>query len=394
MQTIIKNEEINLKTISPNDGGQYFFGYYDLQPFDSTGRYHLCHRVAFRDRIPCEKDVCELGAIDLKSGEFVKFSETTAWNFQQGALLQWYKDDNHIIFNIREDNSFKSCVLNIKTGEKRILPMALANLSGDCKKALCVNFSRIYDFRKGYGYTGIPDPFASENAPKCDGVFLMDTETGQTKQILSYETIKNTFPNPPLSDAKLLVNHINFNPSGDRFVMLFRNFPKPCVPWRTQLLTSDCRGNLNCMANYAYHSHYHWKNDNELVIFGGDQNQKRPDGLYVFTDLENKAVRLPEPNPKGDIHCLYSPNRRYILGDGYPDQEDYRWLHLIDTKSNTDNVLCKVYSNTCTEDTTEYRCDLHARFDKSGRYVSFDTDYAGKRQICILDLADLKGYEY
>ena len=272
--------------------------------------------------------------------------------------------------------------------------MAFANLSSDSKKALCVNFSRIYDFRKGYGYAGLPDTFLNDNAPQNDGVFLMDTETGETRQILSYKKIKNTFPNPPLTEAKLLVNHINFNPSGNRFVMLFRNFPKPNVPWRTQLISSDCNGNLNCMADYAYHSHYHWKNDTELVIFGGDKNQNRPDGLYVFTDLDNKAIRLPEPNPTGDIHCLYSPNRRYILGDGYPDQNGYRWLHLIDTKNNTDTILCKVYSNTCTEDTTEFRCDLHARFDKSGRYVSFDNDYTGDRQIGIIDLSELKGYEF
>ena len=34
----IKSEG-NIKRISPNDGNEYFFGYYDKSPWDATGRY-------------------------------------------------------------------------------------------------------------------------------------------------------------------------------------------------------------------------------------------------------------------------------------------------------------------------------------------------------------------
>ena len=65
---------IDAKVITPSDGGHYFFGYYDLQPFDSTGRYHLCHKVGFEGRIPEADEVCELGVIDLKTNEFIKYA--------------------------------------------------------------------------------------------------------------------------------------------------------------------------------------------------------------------------------------------------------------------------------------------------------------------------------
>ena len=102
-----------------SENEHFFFGYYDLQPYDSKEEKHLAHKVGFLDRFPTKDDVCEIGYIDLKNGEFVKVSETTAWNFQQGALLQWYKDDEHIAYNIRTKNGFGTEILNITTGEKR-----------------------------------------------------------------------------------------------------------------------------------------------------------------------------------------------------------------------------------------------------------------------------------
>ena len=77
-----------MRIINPDDGYHYFFGYYDLQPLDSAQRMHLAHRVRFIDRLPEAGDIAELGAIDMDTGVFEKYAETTAWNFQQGAMLR------------------------------------------------------------------------------------------------------------------------------------------------------------------------------------------------------------------------------------------------------------------------------------------------------------------
>lgn len=390
----IEEAGVKAKVITPDDGGHYFFGYYDLQPFDSTGRYHLCHKAPFEDHIPDENDICELGMIDLQSGSFIKLAETNAWNFQQGAMLQWYRDDDHILFNVREDGAYRCCILNIKTGEKRILPKAVANVSQDGKRAVCINFSRMFNFRPGYGYAGIKDPYFDVYAPTDDGIFLMDMETGECSLIASIDAIGKAFPRDPYSRCKLLINHINFNPSGQRYAMLFRNFAQDGLKWRTQLLTGDLNGNIYRLADFATHSHYHWKNDDELLIWSGYSHDKPDEGLYLFTDQTDKAVKLPEPNPDRDLHCLNSPNKRYILGDDYPDREGYRTLHLIDTEKDIDTIIGKYYSYTRTGDTTEYRCDLHARFDRTGRYVSFDSNHPGSRCICIVDMQSLAGYEW
>ena len=40
----IKSEG-NIQCVSPDDGKEYFFGYYDKSPWDATQRYMLCMRA-------------------------------------------------------------------------------------------------------------------------------------------------------------------------------------------------------------------------------------------------------------------------------------------------------------------------------------------------------------
>ncbi|MBO7148951.1 MAG: hypothetical protein J6V93_03750, partial [Clostridia bacterium] len=75
---------IKPEIISPDDGYHYFFGYYDMRADDGSGR-HLCHRVSFIDKLPLHDDIAEVGYLENK--KFIKIGETTAWNFQQGAML-------------------------------------------------------------------------------------------------------------------------------------------------------------------------------------------------------------------------------------------------------------------------------------------------------------------
>ena len=384
----IKEALTEVKIISdPKE--HYFFGYYDLQPYDSKDERHLCHKVSFIDRLPTKDDVCELGYIDIKTGEFVKLSETTAWNFQQGALLQWYKDDNHIAYNVRTEDGFGTEIKNIVTGSTKTLPRAAANISQDGKYGICVNMSRIYDFRPGYGYSDKPDEFYEINSPAEDGVFLMDMESGDCKQIISYQDMIKQFPEEPYSDCKLVVNHITFNPSGNRFLFLLRNFNVKGVSWKTQLITSDLEGNMCKLSDYIFNSHYHWKNDNQILIVTSSSGTEKMN-LCLRNDFSGNTVLYDLPELHVDIHCLYSPNQKYILGDGYPDEEKYRSLWIYDIEKNEAKRLLKAYSYPTS--TLDIRCDLHARWNHKGDRVSFDSNHIANRCICEIDLSNIVEY--
>ena len=382
---------------TPDDGFQYFFGYYDLQPFDSSERFHLMHRVRFMDRLPAADDTAELGAVDLETGRFLKYAETTAWNFQQGAMLRYFGDDGHILYNVRDrgtPSGFAAEILEPKTGAKRRLPCPAADVSKDGTLLLSVNFSRIFDFRPGYGYAGVPDPRKDVRAPEDDGIFLTDTRTGETRLIADYDRIRREFPQPPFSDGKLLVNHITFNPAGDRFLFLLRNFPEPGQRgWKTQLIVSDTDGNMKKLTDYCLNSHYHWKNDREILIVSSLRTEDDGFSLVLIDSETGEAVRLPDPNPNWDIHCLYSPDRRLIVGDSYPggSRGATRSLWLIDTERNVMTEPVRV--DTVIPPVVDIRCDLHARWSPSGRLLSFDSTHSGRRTSVLVTAEELLGHD-
>ena len=57
MKGILNGELIQVKKISPDDEGYYFYGYYDNLAFHPEKKFHLCHRVSFMDRLPKVGDV-------------------------------------------------------------------------------------------------------------------------------------------------------------------------------------------------------------------------------------------------------------------------------------------------------------------------------------------------
>ncbi len=383
----IKESIADWRVISP-ENDNCFFGYYDLNSYDSTGDIHLCCRTGFIDRIPTDKDILELGFV--KNNVFTKFAETTAWNFQQGAMLQYKGNSDDVVFyNIRENGGYRTVMHNINSGKKSVFDMASACISPDGRYGLSINFSRIFDFRKGYGYYGIEDYFKDETRPEGDGVFLIDFVTGEIKQIISYEQIYKQFPSEMTQNEKLIVNHITFNKTSDRFLFLLRNFPgKSGGGWGTTLITSDLEGNMHMVMENKFISHYAWKNSNQIVAFCSPDEKP---GLFLIDDITNAVTQLKSPYPNGrfggDIHCIYSPDTRYILGDGYADTDGFRPLFLYDTE--TEKIVQLLKSESLMDSNWDIRCDLHARFNRQGNKVSFDSVHSGIRQICEIDLKSL-----
>ena len=184
----VKDSRVEIHRLSPIDKFHYFYGYYDNPAFSKGDEKHLCHRVSFWDRLPVKDDICELGAFDIKTGVWEKYAETSAFNFQQGCMLQWNPQNpgGEIIYNIRKGDEYRSVVHNIKNGNKRILPAAVANVSRDGKWGLSINFNRIFDFRPGYGYSGVRDPLYDIPQPREDGIHVINMDTGDIKFIINY----------------------------------------------------------------------------------------------------------------------------------------------------------------------------------------------------------------
>jgi hypothetical protein len=293
-----------------------------------------------------------------------------------------------------EKGGFSACLHNVRTDHRRRLPLPAANVSRDGSKALCINMARMYDFRPGYGYEELPDPFASDAAPDRDGIFLMDLSTGRTCQLLSLAEIADFLRRSGVETGarKVLVNHITFNPSATRYLFLMRTFPeKPGVPWSTFLLTaSTTGGDLRLHPVWDLASHYYWRDDDAMLFYAkiaaDDGNRLE---LALISDQTDSREVIDREFFKRDGHCSYSPDGRFILYDSYPDRSTpqcLRDLSLYDLEKRRGLILGRFRSEPYDSKTVDLRCDLHPRWMPSGKAVTFDSIHEGFRGVYWADL--------
>jgi hypothetical protein len=380
----VKDALVEIRRLSPVDGFHYYYGYYDNPAFSRDDAKHLCNRVNFWDRFPVKDDTCEIGTFDIETGKWDKLAETGAFNFQQGCMLQWnpLNPESELIYNVREGDEYRALVHHRETGKIRTLPRALANVSRDGKWGLSINLNRVYDFRPGYGYSGVRDKWYDIPQPGDDGIWVINMETGEERFILSYEEMGRLFSINPAE--KLVVNHITFSPDNCRLLFLLRTFSSPAKGWLTGLGTIDREGkNFHLMNPLSMASHYHWRDDNHLLIWA---KVKGVAGMHLITDRSDESVRLDPAFFFKDIHCIYSSDKKYILGDGYPDGEGYRQIYLYNTETGKGLMLLRVKSDPVAAG--DLRCDLHNRWSRSGRLVSFDSTHEGYRGLYLIDLTE------
>ena len=386
---LISDFNDKIQIITPDDGYHYFFAYYDMRATgEGINNRHLVHRVKFMDRLQNADDVCEIGY--LEKGQFHLIATTTAWNFQQGAMLQYHPfRENTVYYNVCENGKFMMVTHNFVTGEKSYTDRATACVSPDGKWGLAVNFGRIFAFRPGYGYAGFVDENADVNAPDNDGIYLTDMISGTSKMILSYSDMREECGFD--KDDKILVNHITFSASSDRFIALVRNFPKEGNKgWSTTAIIGRPDGSFRVLLKRTYFSHYRWISENRLVAHCSAVNSDR--NLYILCsdDSSYEECFSQEHNSflGNDIHCTLSPNGKYIIGDGYPDKEGYRNLYAHNLETGNNGIFLRV--KTIRPPVDDIRCDLHARYVFGGNTMSFDTVHNGKRQIATFSLDEIK----
>lgn len=378
------------RRITPADG-HYFFGYYDLQPFDLTGKYHLVHKVPFMDRLQGRGDTCELGFVDIDTCKYEYLETTRAWNFQQGAMLQWNPKapDREIIYNDMLGYDHVGVVMDIHTGKKRYLERPIANVSSDGKYALSINMSRLFDFRPGYGYAEPADKFYYQKHSEDDGVFLIDMETGKSRLVLSLQTLWEFCGSFFGTDQKIIVNHITFNTDGSRFVIALRNFPQPGTPHKTAVITANRDGSdLYLLSDFGVQSHYYWIDEKQLIIYGCGKELKESRGFlntYVLKDKTHEGYLVADGCLWRDIHMSFSPDRKIMLGDNYPDDGSRtRKLFLYDAEKNVRVDIGAYYS--MPEVVTDIRCDLHPRWNRTGDQVTFDSTHEEFRGVYLINL--------
>ena len=375
--------------------GHHFYGYFGISPWDETGRYMLCLRSEFHDRMPEAEDKAVIGLVDLQDNrKFIPITETYAWNFQQGSFQRWLPTapDKLIIYNDRIDDRLVSFVLDVWTGEKRELPRPISNVTRDGTRALSLNYARLRRLRPVIGYPGVTDPTEGVDQPEDDGVFSMDIESGDSKLLVSIADVVRAYKgDTDLSGKTMWLSHTYYNPSGTRFLFLAR-YLTAFQAFDTAMFTADARtgGDLRLAIDFGNGvSHFGWIDDETIIATMDLENEGKGSAHVMFRDGTTDYKRIAPDILTEDGHPSLSPDGRWLITDTYPDARQKQKLILVDMRSRKGVVLGEFdhpirYFNAI-------RCDLHPRWNADGDTISFDTLDGKGRQMYIIRLKPKDG---
>lgn len=366
------------------DEGHTFFGYYDVTPFSKNNERLLAMVLPRIHRIPQPDDSMTLGFFDVRDrGAFQRVAETTTWCWQQGCRLQWYpENENELIIYNRMVNGRYGCVIqHVNTKEEvREYCRPIYDLDGAGKWALSLNFSRLQRLRPGYGYVSLPDETEGNLCPDNDGVWLMDLRTGTFKMILSLAVLSEFESLPSMEGAEHYVNHLSFNPSGDHF-MFFHLWVTNGDQYGRLIVCKRDGSEPRILEDQIRVSHYCWKSDRDLLVTVNFMNKHSQYNIYH--DHSSRHTTIGQDVLTVDGHPSYSPDGSLLLTDTYPDKYREQALLLYSTEAGLTELgrfLLPFHFRG------EYRCDLHPRWDRSGRYICIDSAHEGYRALYLLEL--------
>lgn len=425
---------VSIQRITPEDGRQYWVGYYDKQPWNLLQDRLLIHRTERVDGFPAADERCEIGT--MRGGAFEPAATTSAWNWQQGAHLRWHHcgGDESLLFNdLDADGQPISRWVTPEGRERRRITSALYCVTPDASIGLTLSFGRLTRLRPEYGYPAVDDTHPDIPAPTDDGVWRVDLDSGEKTLLCSIASLA-ALNSPQLdltsrSAPHQHVNHIMVNPCGERCCFLHR-YEREDGILQSRLFTVGIDGSGLRLLMEGMVSHYDWLDDSRVIAWGGKRrllgsgtntvgmqprlmnlarrtlkpmyyalgkprilmNRIVGDSYLVITDSVPAETQV---FAKGELTCDghntflrrdgFPP--RWMLTDGYPDMQSRQPLYLWDIDANRGYEIGRFDTPRRLDGIS--RVDLHPRFSRDGSTVCFDSAMSGTRAVYAAEVRGL-----
>jgi hypothetical protein len=425
---MIKLDELNF---SMPDGEHYFSGYYERNIFDSASTRILACRSKFYDRLPVGSDTLEIGFFRFKeSNKFNYLTETNAWNWQQGCMLQWIpnSDDNKIIYNDVHLGKFVSVVFDLESDTKTYLDMAYYALSHDGLFAFCVDNEHHYWCRKGYHYEGVINKDKGNPNFHGDGIWRIEIASGLISKIVSVDHLIQYKKKDSMDGAIHFIDSVQVSPDDTRVLFFHRWISPESGAMYTRMYTSDTDGkNLFLLNDGGRMTHVCWRNSTQILGWGaGDNNfsKKRNnsflkrflfdpfmpvyrritasnfsfikqfkkivtgDSYLLFHDQVDGSTPLNHQALSDDGHPSFSPvNSNMLVSDRYPDLTSGDQLLFVYDFNNQEFAKHSKIVHDLEFINTPMRSDLHPKWSNCGEFVSVDVLQDNHRSIKIFQLS-------
>ena len=365
----------------------HFCNYYGISPWDASGRRLLCLETDLTGREVEADDRAQICLIDLETGTCHQVAHTATWNLQQGALAQWRGPDRarEIVFNDCLEGRLEAVVLDVDTGRRTMLPRPLAGIAHSGKIGASISYARLRWTRPGYGYAHGEDPSAKELHPENDGLHIIDLETGRHELIVPIGEIFEAYPLPQgLEKKPMWFNHVVFSHDDSRVFFLARVMDDTDRIVSSAFTVNPDGTDLRQVIPYAWLvSHFDWLDGPRLLVTTKFEGRE-PWRHVLFTDGQDDYTVLCPSLLDHDGHGCFSPDRRWLVTDAYPDEDRMHSLLLVNLATGQGAKVAQLFSPP--DYTGPWRCDLHPRWNATSNKLCIDSACDGTRQVYIADL--------
>ena len=373
-----KRKVISKSHITVREG--YFFGFHDKSPWSHDNKFLLAHKFKINNRMPLVGETVTIGYFDGHNWDkFHAITDSKAWNWQTGSMLQWLGKRNELLFNDYDGEKYITRILSINGELLNPLNLPVAAISPDGKYAISHSFSRLRTGALAYGY---PYSRNDQEKPVDENEYLILVNLAKKTEmnLFSLKDIYEIKPNETMLNSFHYFTHCLFAPSNERFVFYHR-----WVNHKKQVFTRMFSCNIDGSELFLFPakgmvSHISWKNNEQILAYARTSDG---DHYYVFTDKNGKVERLNSDLFTSDGHPQYSKNGE-IITDTYPDK--YRYQHLIYFDEITKNYIKLAKLKSPFKFVGNVRCDLHPRWDRTSKMISFDSAHTGTKSLCTMEV--------
>ena len=358
-----------------NGPKNHLFGFHDICAWNRSNDRLVALEVDAINIPPSSKIAYGLGYVS-NNKEFIRFGDTRAFNYPQGARQQWIAKTNNVIVNDVLNRKVVSKIYDTDLCKQIDVLAYATHIISEDGWAFGLDYARL--FRLGaYGYSGAVDSTLGDDAPKDSGIVKHHILTKEKSVFLSVFEMAN-FEMGFKQGKNHYITHLVFSPNQQRIAFLHRYKLKDGGEV-TRLCTIDVNGeNLRCLLT-GFYSHFDWMNDDHIMIWRRHDDsvlKLRSSLLYkivpqqllfigkkFYRTIKNvskpKKVSSPEKidttltwlkvadsadtkrTPIGggiifeDGHPMFCPtNRDWFISDNYPNKEGIRTLYLYNIKEN------------------------------------------------------------
>jgi hypothetical protein len=328
-------------------------------PWDEANRDALAMETAFADRMPTEKDSLTLGLIPFGTKRFEAFDKTYAWNWQQGAMLQWLPQGGRkVIYNQRAHNRLISVIRDLDNNQVRTLPLPVHAVSPLGDYALSLH---------------------------NQGIYRLDLKSSTWKLVFSLQQAADLQSASSVEGTSHSFHHLQINSNGSRCAFLHQWQHGEGTSYNRLITLNSDGSEPFVLFDRDSFRHYNWVNETQIIA--AIKTPRIKQDTILFEDQSQQRQTIGAGILDADGNITLSPNRKWILSETPPDKDNFRTVWLWQWPDGLRLDVAKFYSPP--EFNGSLRCDLHPRWSRDGRKICIDSAHTGTRQVYVLDASKI-----